>query len=77
MSKEELTAEFGENGWKQLPDAVSRCYKFVPARVEIEEHHIGVYSSKLDEHMVKAPHSRNLLRGSLVSPSPCSSNHKR
>ena len=69
MSNEELTAEFGENGWKQLPDAVSRCYKFVPARVEIEEHHIGVYSSKLDEYMVKASHPRNLLRGSLVSPS--------
>ena len=49
MTEEELTVEFGENGWKQLPDAVSRCYKFVPARVEIEEHHIGVYSSKLDD----------------------------
>lgn len=35
----------------------------------IEEHHIGVYSSKLDEHMIKAPHPRNLLHGSLVSPS--------
>ena len=69
MSEDELTAEFGENGWKQLPDAVSRCYKFIPARVEVEEHHIGVYSSKLDEHMVKAPYPRNLLHGSLVSPS--------
>ena len=69
MSEDELTAEFGENGWKQLPDAVSRCYKFIPASVEVEEHHIGVYSSKLDEHMVKAPHPRNLLHGSLVSPS--------
>lgn len=69
MSDEELTAEFGENGWKQLPDAVSKCYRFIPAKVEIEEHHIGVYSSKTDEHMVKAPHPRNLLHGSLVSPS--------
>lgn len=69
MSEDELTAEFGENGWKQLPDAVSRCYKFIPASVEVEEHHIGVYSSKLDEHMVKASHPRSLLHGSLVSPS--------
>ena len=69
MSDEELTAEFGENGWKQLPDAVSKCYRFIPAKVEIEEHHIGVYSSKTDEHMVKAPPPRNLLHGSLVSPS--------
>ena len=69
MTEEELTAEFGEKGWKQLPDAISRCYRFVPAKVEVEEHHIGVYASKTDEHMVKAPHPKNLLRGSLVSPS--------
>ena len=69
LKEEELTAEFGENGWKQLPDAISRCYQFIPANVVIEEHHIGVYSSKLDEHMIKAPHPRNLLHGSLVSPS--------
>ena len=69
LSLEELTEEFGENGWKQLPDAISRCYKFIPAKVEVEEHHIGVYASKKDEHMVKAPHPKNLLHGSLVSPS--------
>ena len=69
MTEGELTAEFGEKGWKQLPDAISRCYRFVPAKVEVEEHHIGVYASKTDEHMVKAPHPKNLLRGSLVSPS--------
>lgn len=69
MTEEELTAEFGEKGWKQLPDAISRCYRFVPAKVEVEEHHIGVYASKTDEHMIKAPHPKNLLRGSLVSPS--------
>ena len=43
MTEEELTAEFGKNGWKQLPDAISRRYRFVPAKVEVEEHHIGVY----------------------------------
>ena len=26
LSQEELVAEFGENGWKQLPDAVTTCY---------------------------------------------------
>ena len=40
LKEEELTAEFGENGWKQLPDAISRCYQFIPASVVIEEHHI-------------------------------------
>ena len=69
MTEEQLTAEFGENGWKQLPDAISRRYKFEPAKVEVEEHHIGVYASKKDEHMVKAEHPKGLLHGSLVSPS--------
>ena len=69
LSEEELEAEFGVKGWKQLPDAISKKYHFVPARVEVEEHHIGVYASKTDEHMVKADHPKALLHGSLVSPS--------
>ena len=69
LSEEELEIEFGVNGWKQLPDAISKKYHFVPARVEVEEHHIGVYANKTDEHMVKADHPKALLHGSLVSPS--------
>ena len=69
LSAEELEAEFGVRGWKQLPDAISRKYHFVPAKVEVEEHHIGVYASKTYEHMVKADHLKTLLHGSLVSPS--------
>ena len=69
LSEEELEAEFGVKGWKQLPDAISRKYHFVPAKVEVKEHHIGVYASKTDEHMVKADHPKALLHGSLVSPS--------
>ena len=68
MTEEELTAEFGENGWKQLPDEVSKRYRFVPARVEVDEHHIGVYASITDGHMVKAEHPKGLLHGSPVSP---------
>ena len=64
-----MEAEFGKKGWKQLPDSISRKYHFVPAKVEVEEHHIGVYASKTDEHMVKADHPNVLLHGSLVSPS--------
>ncbi len=68
LSEEELNAEFGKGGWKQLPDAIHKEYRFIPARVEIDEHHIGVYSSKKDSHMVKAPHPAALLHGSLASP---------
>lgn len=69
MTEQELIREFGENGWKQLPDVVTKRYKFVPAKVEVEEHHIGVYASKKDGHMKKAEHPKALLHGSLVSAS--------
>ena len=68
LSEDELEAEFGKKGWKQLPDEISKRYHFTPARVEVDEHHIGVYASKVDEHMVKAPHPKALLHGSPVSP---------
>ena len=67
LSEDELEAEFGKKGWKQLPDEISRRYRFVPAKVEVEEHHVGVYASKVDEHMVRAPHPKALLHGSPVS----------
>lgn len=69
LSDEELIREFGEKGWKQLEDTISRRYKFVPASVEVDEHRIGVYASKKDGHMVRAPHPKGLLHGSPVSSS--------
>ena len=69
MTEDELVREFGANGWKQLPDEISRHYRFIPAEVRVDEHHIGVYAGKADGHMVKARHPKSLLHGSLVSPS--------
>lgn len=69
LTEDELVAEFGANGWKRLPDAIAKHYRFVPAKVEVDEHHIGVYASKADGHMIKAPHPKSLLHGSLVSES--------
>ena len=70
LSEKELISIFGKNGWKQLPDALSRRYIFIPAQVKVEEHHIGVYASKKNDGViVKAKHPKNLLPGSLVSPS--------
>ena len=68
LTDEELVAEFGKNGWKQLPDAISKRYRFIPAKVEIDEHHVGVYASKTDNRIIKADHPKALLHGSLVSP---------
>ncbi len=69
MSDEELVAEFGENGWKQLEDTVTKKYHFTPAKITVDEHHIGVYSSKIDGHMKRAPHPKSLLPSSPVSES--------
>lgn len=49
-----------------FPENIISC---LPVKVEVEEHHIGVYASKTDEHMVKADHPKALLHGSLVQPS--------
>ncbi len=60
LSEEELEAEFGKNGWKQLPDEISKRYRFTPATVDVEEHHVGVYVSKADGHMVNVKSSAHL-----------------
>jgi transposase len=69
MSEEELVSEFGKDGWYQLEDEIYHRYRFTPMKVEIEEHHVGVYKSKKDNHFKKADHPAYLLRNSLVSPS--------
>ncbi len=69
MTDGELEDKFGKDGWKQLPDEVYRRYRFTPAKIEVEEHHVKVYAGKETEEIIKAPHPQTLLRGSLVSPS--------
>ncbi|MFR0988685.1 MAG: IS66 family transposase [Anaerobutyricum hallii] len=69
LTEKELEDLFGKAGWKQLPDEIYKRYRFIPAKVEVEEHHVGVYTSKEGDTMKKAPHPACLLRGSLVSPS--------
>jgi len=51
LTEEELQERFGKNGWKQLPDEIYTRYRFVPAKVEVEEHHVGVYASKDGDSM--------------------------
>jgi transposase len=69
MSEQDLISEFGENGWYQLDDEIYNRYRFTPMKIEVEEHHVGVYKSKKDNHFKKAEHPAYLLRNSLVSPS--------
>ena len=52
MTEKELITEFGEGGWYQLKDEVYNRYRFTPMKIEIEEHHVGVYKSKKDNQSV-------------------------
>lgn len=69
MTEQELTKEFGKDGWSQMPDEIYHRYRFTPMKIEVEEHHVGVYRSKKEGHFKKAGHPAYLLRNSLVSPS--------
>jgi len=69
MTDEELGVFFGDETFKRLPDEVYSRYKFNPATVTVEEHHVAVYAGSKSERMVKANHPKQLLRNSLASPS--------
>lgn len=68
ISEEDLEDKFGKEGWKQLPDEVYCRYGFTPAKVEVEDYHVKVYAGKKTDEIMKAPHPKCLLKGSLVSP---------
>jgi len=55
--------------WKRLSDEVYTRYKYTPVSVSVEEHHVTVYSGSKSERMVKANHTKQLLRNSLASAS--------
>lgn len=69
LSDEHLTAIFGENGWKRLPDQVYNKLEVHPAKFEVYEHHVAVYASKSGDRIVKAPHPAELLNNSIATPS--------
>ena len=69
MTEDELSDIYNDEGYKKLPDEIIKRYYFVPAKVGIEEIHIGVYSGKKSDRIVKAKFPAYLMRNSLVSPS--------
>lgn len=69
LSDEELTAVFGENGWKRLPDDISRKVEYHPATKEVVEHHTAVYAAKNGDTIMRAPRPVDLLAHSIATPS--------
>ena len=46
---------------------IEKLYYFIS--VEVDKHHVGVYASRSNGHMVKDEHPKASRHGSLVSPS--------
>ena len=69
MSEEELKEAFPDGKYKRLPDEVYKRLEFHPASFEVKEHHAAVYAGMDDETVVKAQRPKDLLRGSIVTPS--------
>ena len=71
LTKEQLKAIFGDNGWKRLPDEVYSRVEYQPAVREVVEHHVAVYAAKKADvdTIVRADHPVDLLRNSIATPS--------
>ena len=71
LTKEQLKAIFGENGWKRLPDEVYSRVEYQPAVKEVVEHHVAVYAAKKSDvdTIVRADRPVDLLRNSIATPS--------
>ena len=71
LTKEQLKAIFGENGWKRLPDEVYSRVEYQPAVKEVVEHHVAVYAAKKNDvdKIVRADRPVDLLRNSIATPS--------
>lgn len=69
MSEEELKAVFPDGKYKRLPDEVYKRLEFHPASFEVKEHRAAVYAGADNETIVRAQRPKDLLRGSIVTPS--------
>ena len=69
MPQDELEAAFPDGKYRQLPDEVYKRLEFHPASFEVKEHHVAVYAGTDNETIVKARRPKDLLRGSIVTPS--------
>lgn len=66
---EEELKEIFPDGWKRLPDEVYTNVEYIPAKFIAKEHHIEVYSAKNEDRIVRADHPKELLAGSIATPS--------
>lgn len=66
---EEKLKEIFPGGWKQLPDEIYTNVEYIPAKYIAREHHIEVYCAKNEDRIIRADRPKELLDGSIVTPS--------
>lgn len=69
MTEDGLKGTFPDGKYKRLPDEVYKRLEFHPACFEVKEHHVAVYAGADNGTIVKAGRPKDLLRGSIVTPS--------
>lgn len=69
LTEEELKDIFGTMKYKRLPDEVYKRLIYRPATQEVVEHHVAVYAGDDNQTIVKADRPKDLIRGSIVTPS--------
>lgn len=69
LTEEELLAEFGEEGYKRLPDQIYSKLEMIPAHCFVAEHHVAVYAGRKSDKIVRAPHPVQMLEKSIATPS--------
>ena len=73
ISEEKLIEEFGENGWKRLPDQLVTKLEHKPAVFEAVTYHLAVYVSKKEDKIIHAERPVELWQNSIATPSLLSS----
>lgn len=69
LTVEELEKLFPD-GYKELPDEIYKHLSIIPQTFIVDEHHVHVYTSKInDGTIIRSKRSANLFRNSIATPS--------
>lgn len=69
LSEKQLSELF-PNGYRRLPDRIYKKLDFHPATFEVIEHHVAYYSAKNEDKIISAERPSEILKNSIVTPSP-------
>ena len=69
LSEEQLNEIFGEEEYYRLPDTVYKKVEIIPAKFEVEEHHVAVYKGEKSNKIIRADRPVEMFEKSIATPS--------